>query len=327
MDVRVPETGHEPPAVERHLRDVAVETGSDGGDPTVAQQDVDGSVTVHQASIAQQEVGGGRYGPHVSTVEGYDPTFLGPLVPLPVPAQTVRDLPSTHFTVLLDPVRRLAAATAVNIDGAQLVNLERGDDWHLDPRVPADEQAGPELYARNDLDRGHLVRRRDPVWGDLVVARRANFDTFAYPNAAPQASAFNQGELLWVGLEDHVLEYAREYGHRLSVFTGPVLADDDPVYRGIQIPRRFWKVAAWASGAELRATAFVLDQAPFVRTLQVEVPDLAPFRTFQVPVVDIQELTGIALGPLVDADVLAPVGALADRERWVPLTTVEQVRL
>jgi len=34
--------------------------------------------------------------------------------------------------------------TAVNIDGTQLVDLERGDDWHLDPRVPADEQAGPE---------------------------------------------------------------------------------------------------------------------------------------------------------------------------------------
>ena len=198
----------------------------------------------------------------MSTVEaGYDPTFLGPPVPLPVPAQTVRTLPSTHFTVLLDPARRLAAATAVNIDGAQLVDLERGDDWHLDPRVPADEQAGPELYARNDLDRGHLVRRRDPVWGDLVAARRANLDTFAYPNAAPQASAFNQGELLWVGLEDHVLEYARTYGHRLSVFTGPVLADDDPVYRGVGIPRMFWKVAAWAR-ARPRATAFVLDQTP-----------------------------------------------------------------
>lgn len=264
----------------------------------------------------------------MSTVEGYDPTFLGPAVPLPVPAQAVHDLPSTHFTVLLDPARRLAAATAVNIDGAQLVNLERGDDWHLDPRVPADEQAGPELYARNDLDRGHLVRRRDPVWGDLVVARRANFDTFAYPNAAPQASAFNQGELLWVGLEDHVLEYARTYGHRVSVFTGPVLADDDPVYRGVQIPRRFWKVAAWASGDELRATAFVLDQTPFVSALRADqVPALDAFRTFQVPVADVEALTGIDLGPLVDADVLVPVGALADRERWVPLTAVEQVRL
>jgi len=265
-----------------------------------------------------------------STEAGYDPTFLGPPVPLPVPAQTVRNLPSTHFTVLLDPARTLAAATAVNIDGAQLVDLERGDDWHLDARVPADEQAGPELYARNDLDRGHLVRRRDPVWGDLVTARRANYDTFAYPNAAPQASAFNQGELLWVGLEDHVLEYARVYWHRVSVFTGPVLADDDPVYRGVQIPRMFWKVAAWASGVSLHAAAFVLDQTPFVSSLQVpadEVPALGPFRTFQVPVVDVEELTGIDLGPLVDADVLTPVGARADRGRWMPLTRVEQIEL
>jgi endonuclease G len=261
----------------------------------------------------------------VSTVEaGYDPAFLGPPVPLPVPAQTVRALPSTHFTVLLDPVRRLAAATAVNIDGAQLVDLERGDDWHLDPRVPADEQAGPELYVRNDLDRGHLVRRRDPVWGDLVVARRANEETFAYPNAAPQASAFNQGELLWVGLEDHVLEYARAQGSRLSVFTAPVLADDDPVYRGIALPRRFWKVAAWATGAGLlRATAFVLDQSALVAGIQAadEVPPLGPFRTFQVPVAQVQELTGVDLGPLVGADVLAPVAVGA------PLTSLAQVRL
>jgi endonuclease G len=264
----------------------------------------------------------------VSTVEGYDPTFLGPPVPLPVPAQTVRTLPSTHFTVLLDPARRLAAATAVNIDGSQLVNLERGDDWHLDPRVPADEQAGPELYARNDLDRGHLVRRRDPVWGDLVVARRANLETFAYPNAAPQASAFNQGELLWVGLEDHVLEYARARGSRLSVFTGPVLADDDPVYRGVGIPRLFWKVAAWASDGQLRSAAFVLDQSPFVTTLQAEtVPPLGPFRTFQVPVADVEELTGLDHGPLVGADVLAPVGARGARERWLPLTSRAEVRL
>ena len=265
----------------------------------------------------------------MSTVEaGYDPTFLGPPVPLPVPAQTVRELPSTHFTVLLDPQRRLAAATAVNIDGAQLVDLERGDDWHLDDRVPPGEQAGPELYARNDLDRGHLVRRRDPVWGDLVVARQANFDTFSYPNAAPQASAFNQGELLWVGLEDHVLEYARTNDSRLSVFTGPVLADDDPVYRDVQIPRLFWKVAAWASDDELRATAFVLDQTPFVTSIRAAAAEpLGPFRTFQVPVADVAALTGLDLGPLTGADVLAPVGALGDRSRWVPLASQEQIRL
>lgn len=120
---------------------------------------------------------------------GFDPQFLGVEAPLPVaPAgRPVVRLDYTHFTVLLDPVRKLAAATGVTIDGGSLVDLERGDDWHLDPRVPATEQAGPDVYAGNDLDRGHLVRRRDPVWGDAATAARANEETFVYTNAAPQA--------------------------------------------------------------------------------------------------------------------------------------------
>ncbi|BDZ41833.1 hypothetical protein GCM10025865_11320 [Paraoerskovia sediminicola] len=312
---------------------------------------------------------------------GHDRTFLGPDVPLPAATQPVRELPSTHFTVLLDPVRRLAAATVVDVDGADLVDVPRGDDWHLDPRVAASDQAGPELYARNDLDRGHLVRRRDPCWGPGAVAERANRETFAYPNAAPQASGFNQSKELWVGLEDHVLEHARTYRRRLVVETGPVLAPDDPVYRGIAIPRRFWKVVAWAvpddlpddgdgsggpggSGGgsgegplRLAATAFVLDQSPL---LDLDDPDasaraarrataaalaagdpppLGPFRTFQVPVGDVERLTALDLGPLAAADVLAPVGAPlagagpavpeagAAGEAWVALAVPGDVRL
>ena len=98
---------------------------------------------------------------------GFDPAFLGAPLTAPAPAadRAVRVLAYTHFEVLLDPERRLALSTAVNIDGAALLDLGRGDDWHLDDRVPESEQTGPEVYARNDLDRGHLVRRRDPVWG------------------------------------------------------------------------------------------------------------------------------------------------------------------
>lgn len=46
------------------------------------------------------------------SVIGYDAEFIGPgelSVPLPVPAQDIRQLDYTHFTVLLDPARRLAA--------------------------------------------------------------------------------------------------------------------------------------------------------------------------------------------------------------------------
>ncbi|WP_019135217.1 DNA/RNA non-specific endonuclease [Cellulomonas massiliensis] len=257
----------------------------------------------------------------------------------------MRELPSTHFTVLLDPARRLAAATAVNVDGSALVDVPRGDDWHLDPRVPADEQAGPELYARNDLDRGHLVRRRDPVWGEAATAARANRETFAYPNAAPQASAFNQGESLWVGLEDHVLGYAQAWRLRVSVLTGPVLAPDDPVYRGVALPRRFWKVAAWVAdepgpggaaplAARLRATAFVLDQSsllgPVATRRALEAggpPPLGPFRTYQVPVADVAVLTGVDLGPLPAADVLEPVVPTTTEHRWRLLRDASDVDL
>ncbi len=119
---------------------------------------------------------------------GYNAEFLQILLQLPVPPaeNLIRELPCTHFTVLLDPARRLAIATGVNIDGDQLVDVDRGDNWHLDPRIPAHEQAGEGVYARNDLDSGHLVRRQGPVWGNKTIARQANYDTFAYTNAAPK---------------------------------------------------------------------------------------------------------------------------------------------
>lgn len=299
-------------------------------------------------------------------VTGYDAQFLGFGVPLPVSPAELRVLDYTHFSVLLDPVRRLAAATACTIDGATLQALRRSGRWRLDSRVPSGEQAGSELYAGNPLDRGHLVRRLDPVWGDTETAARANHDTFTYTNAAPQVNRFNQSKELWNGLEDHVLRYAAAHDHRLAVHTGPVFAADDPPYRGVRLPRLFWKVVAWvdpagaagrpgpagaASGA-LRATAFVLDQTPqlddarlYEITAQAlardEIPPLGPFRTYQVPVRDVAALTRLDLGPLAGADVLAvppaePAGTrptditihrLPRARAWSEIRTPDQIAL
>ena len=274
---------------------------------------------------------------------GFDPDFLTVPAPLPVPpaGTEVRELPFTHFTVLLRPDRRLAVATGVNLDGSRLRDLDRGDDWHLEPRVPEDEQVGPEVYAGNDLDRGHLVRRRDPVWGGPEVAAQANLDTFSYVNAAPQAGLFNQGETLWLGLEDHILTHAATYDQRLSVFTAPVLATDDPAYRGIQVPRRFWKVAAWSApgpsggAAVLAATGYLLDQSDLLtdvlRASAGTPPPLGAYLTYQVPVADLAALTGLDLGPLVAADQLRAVPSDAPSDdapdRWRPLQRLQDVEL
>ncbi len=243
------------------------------------------------------------------TPAGRDPLFLGIPVPLPQPARgRLIELDYPHFTVVLDADRRFAAVTAVDIDGASLQDVSRTGDWALDPRVAEEDQAGPDVYARNDLDRGHLVRRRDPGWGEN--AREATEATFFYTNAAPQVAGFNQSKELWLGLEDHVLAYAEDNDHRVSVFTAPVLADDDPPYRGIAVPRRFWKIAAWNSGTSsepaLAAAGFLLDQSELLSDLDEDllVPPLGAFRTFQVPVREIMTLAGVDVGALADADVL-----------------------
>lgn len=260
--------------------------------------------------------------------DGYDLDFLPTRVPLPLPSQAVRELTYPRFTVLLDPARRLAAVTGVNIDGGMLREVPRTGDWRLDPRVDEDQQAGAAVYARNDLDRGHLVRRRDPGWGDAAEARAATEATFFYPNAAPQAAGFNQSKELWLGLEDHVIAYAESTDQRVSVFTAPVLDDEDPPYRGIRVPLRFWKVAAWEGPDGLASAAFLLDQSDLVDLADGlrAAPPLGGFRTFQVPVTEVGELARIDLGVFEGADVLPrrttvrPVGR-------VPLTTTGDIVL
>jgi endonuclease G, mitochondrial len=251
---------------------------------------------------------------------GYDPLFLGPGVPMPAAttdAVTVL-LPYLHYSVLFRPDRRFAAMTALDLDGRRLKSLDRADHWQLDPRLAAELQAGPPVYAHNDLDRGHLVMRASSMWGDTEEeVRRAEADTFYFTNAAPQAATFNQGREMWLGLEEYLQEHAATFDRKLSVFAGPVLDPDDPPYRGIQIPLRFWKVVAFVQDGALAATGYILDQTPLVDDLDAvlaaaaaegAVPPLGEFRTFQVPIADIAVLAGLDLDQLVLVDRLgAPV--------------------
>ena len=257
----------------------------------------------------------------------FSPDFLTVHVDLPRGADAVTTLDYTHFTVLLDAGRRLARVTGVNVDGTALVDLERGDDWRFDDRVPVEAQTGPEVYANNGFDRGHLVRRRDPVWG--VDAKQANSDTFHYTNAAPQASEFNQSAELWLGLENHVLDFASVERLRLNVFTAPVLSPDDPPYRGIRVPLRFWKVIAWVAGGQLASAAFVLDQSPLVpdaekRSAITDEPELGPFRTFQVAVQQVASLTSLVMPELIAADHLPETVAA---EPWRRLRSFSDIVL
>ncbi len=274
---------------------------------------------------------------------GFDVDFLGLPVQVPVlaleGAETVL-LPYTHFSVLMRLDKRLAAVTALGIDGEKLMDLDRsGIQWQLDPRLSEDQQTGERLYARNDIDRGHLVRRASAVWGDTrAEASQANKDTFHYTNAAPQAAKFNQGLDLWLGMESYLLEHAADYSRRLVVFTGPIFGENDPVYRGVDIPLLFFKIAVFLQEGELAATGYVVDQTPQLADLSDmprpsavdEAPPLGPFRTFQVPIRDIAALTGLDLDQLIAVDRM-PIAAELPTARvtstWRKLLSPEDLDL
>jgi endonuclease G, mitochondrial len=288
--------------------------------------DLSGAVTVHE----------------LENRPGYDPDFLGFNVPMPTlssPEPTV-ELHYLHYSVLFRPDRRFAAVTALDLDGARLVQVDRTDDWGLDPRLAAELQAGPPVYANNDLDRGHLVMRASSTWGDSEEeARRAEADTFYFTNAAPQNKLFNQGRELWLGLEDHLQDHADAFDRKLVVLAGPVLDPADPPYRGIQVPLRFWKVVAFVQDGALAATGYLLDQTPLVddlgaaleETVPGQLPPLGPFRTFQVPIADIATLSGVVLDELTAVDLLeaAVTGAAPEPGRptaaWIELQSLDDV--
>ena len=54
-------------------------------------------------------------------------------------------------------------------------------------------------------------------------------------------------------------------------------------------------------------------------------PPLGAFRTFQVPIAEITRLTGLDLGPLLDADVLAHRGARS--AEWRALSSASDISL
>lgn len=156
-----------------------------------------------------------------------------------------------------------------------------------------------------------LVRRLDPAWGaSSVVAKLSNDDTFHFTNCSPQHQDFNQHQSLWAGLDDYILDNADNRDFKVSVFSGPLFAVDDDAYRGVNLPRQFWKVVVMVkeTGA-LSVTAYLLSQEALIAGLEVapEAFSYGAYRTFQVPVRQLEELTRLSFDSLVDAD---PLGGL-----------------
>lgn len=211
----------------------------------------------------------------------------------------------THFSIVMCRSRCLAYFTAVNIDGQLAQNIKRSaDNWNFDPRIPESAQYGNDLYAKNDLDRGHLVKRLDPVWGDKAI--QANDDTFYFTNSSPQHKNLNQK--IWLDLETYIMKNAQNYNLKVTVFTGPVFRSDDMIYRGkFKIPAEFWKVVVMVKDdGNMSATAYLQTQKNMIENLEFAYGE---YKTYQVPVARIEEITGLDFGELSKYDPIANIEA------------------
>lgn len=252
--------------------------------------------------------------------EGYDSSFLGKELPLPkmgpraaaaaaplLSDPSKHELEYTNFSIVMNKERRQPMFTAVNINGPEVVDVPRKGKWTLDSRISQDHQLGNEAYKSNAIDRGHMVRRRDPVWGP--DPNRASNDTFAYTNAGLQHGSLNQKE--WLQLENHVLDTSKQTGQKFTVMTGPIFRDSDPKFdnRGkmkpTQIPQEFWKVVVWNDPKEgLQGKAFVLSQAEFVggndSIFKSQGLPSDRFEVYQVPISKLEQATDLSFGDIAN---------------------------
>ena len=203
--------------------------------------------------------------------------------------------------------------TAVNIDGLHRVPIKRGNDkWFQDaahpPRHPARARrttptrtsiAGTWCDARTRTGIRPCLSAT-PTAAVTQLARQANFDTFHYTNAAVQHGDFNSGSKPWLGLEDYILNSAKTHGFRASVFTGPVVRDDDDeIQRRRCRPREFWKVVVMENADTRQAPRDRVPAEPgrphprppreAVGDEAVEGFVLGEYRTFQIAIADLAD--------------------------------------
>ena len=257
--------------------------------------------------------------------EGYAADFLGPSVPLPKPQGGADPLNYPNFSITMSPKRRLAMVTATNIDRQRLRVLPQTDAApQPDPRIPTAEQPDPAWFG-GGFNRAHLVTRQEIAWGpalgldDAEAPGRLTSLINVYTNLVPQSPAFNNS--IWSGLNRWIMASHNPRAVRLTVLSGPVLDEADPVIGGAKVPRSFWKIAVsqrTGPGNGLIVDAFLVPQ--FLEdTLQPNTarsfaPDL-----YRTSVADIEQAAGLDFGlALRQADAgtrrsAAPANGWADR--------------
>ena len=115
--------------------------------------------------------------------------------------------------------------------------------------------------------------------------------------------------LLWGNLEMYVTSQAKKGSKKLSIFNGPVFRPNDQIYRGIQLPKEFWKLIVYLRDDDKPgAVAFVLSQESLIKNLPAEDFVVGPYKPYQVRISDLEARTSLDFGGIESFDAMQKVG-------------------
>lgn len=229
----------------------------------------------------------------------------------------VRDC--THFSLSLSKARRLCHWVAWNIDASMKVTTTSDHrEFVFDPAYQDSCQTGGALYTDDELDQGHIASFSDVSWGSTDEAALARKESCFFSNITPQLANFNRSDLkgLWGELENEIAKEDKAAQQRLSLVGGPIFSGADLEFRGVRVPRDFFKIVAYVDGGSLKAKGFRLTQKDLDGELAL-LP-LDQFRVYQQAITELAQEVGFDFGPLTQADTALTPAARATEGSFSP---------
>ncbi|WP_026898759.1 DNA/RNA non-specific endonuclease [Daejeonella oryzae] len=268
-------------------------------------------------------------------MKGYKRNFIkGFTVPLPRMSRKLSsqrtglkntkqfEIKYTHHSIVMHKERKFAIISASNVDGNTWQPIIRKGNFIKDTiHLTENSQFGNELYhavksvsgqSKNDFDQGHLTSFQEILWGSEDEKLQAAKDTFYFTNCVPQHSLLNKGA--WKLLEQYILKTQADiHNLHVSVMTGPVLKDNDPIFihkvngETVRIPCAFWKVIYFKGTHGLTCVGFMMSHKQLLikdKTIEITEPFKIPSKeeyfmdfkkagTFQVNVKMIKKISGM----------------------------------
>lgn len=131
-------------------------------------------------------------------------------------ASQTRPLCFSEYAVLHSGVTRTPLWAGEHLTYSELMmDIDRKDNFHAEPALPADERSELADYVGSGYDRGHMAPAAD------MPTEQAMSESFSLANMTPQNPSNNRG--LWSSLESKTRNLAQQRGD-LYVVSGAVFA-------------------------------------------------------------------------------------------------------